>query len=328
MHTTLAAILVCFLFYPRTSSAEWVLEVLGPMDGRPTYATAINNRGDVVGFGFDENGANIPILWTRDGGFRKILESGSGQALDINNRGEVIGFYTPVPFGPSHAFVWSDTGGLLDLGTDFQARAINEAGVIAGLCGDPNPVDVCLWDRGTRIPLPTPFPGQVLVLNNRGDVAGFVADPQGPGEREQPTIWPRSDMARILPVPPGTLFAVANGLNSRRTVVGFAYLPFDGPRLQPLVWDANGALLPELQDVTGVAVAVNEAGMVVGNTPGFRNEDSRGFAWTRQAGLTILPGADASQPTDVNNAGDVVGVVYQNQAFYAAVWRNRRAKQP
>jgi probable HAF family extracellular repeat protein len=131
-----AALLSALLFYPADSFGEWVIDVLGPMNGRPTYATAINNRGVVVGYGFDATGYQVPFVWTESAGYQTIVGDALGRATDINNRGEVVGDYTPDGLGtPPRGFLWSEAAGLVDLGPGVLPRAINDAGVIAGSCG-------------------------------------------------------------------------------------------------------------------------------------------------------------------------------------------------
>ena len=307
---------------PARAESQKVLQSLGPFEGRPTHAAAINDSGDVVGNGWNADGQEIPLLWTQKNGYEAFLGNVAGRAHDINNPGAVVG----VLFHPSETrgFLWSTSEGFVDLGTGFYPMRINNAGVIAGVCGDPNPQAPCLWRNGTTTLLDSPFPGVPLALNDRGDVAGYVTDPFASSERELPVLWRRGGAMTMLPMPPGAYYAVPYAINNRGLVVGFSYVPFDRPRLELAAWNYERALQPGPDNIDGVGVAVNNAGLVAGISPGLNNTVSRGFTWAGGGEVSYLPGGDASQPTDINARGDVAGVVYTGGSFYAAVWTDRR----
>jgi probable HAF family extracellular repeat protein len=127
---------------------------LGTLAGGNTFATGINEAGQVVGWSSsnwrDEEHA---FLWA-DGRMTDLGTLGGSRsaALDINDNGQVVGYSTTsistsrVPH--YHAFVW-ERGILTDLGTlggDWTiAEAINNSGVIVGASnytrgGDAEPV--------------------------------------------------------------------------------------------------------------------------------------------------------------------------------------------
>ena len=317
-----AALLLCAS--AAGAESQKVLQPLESFEGRATIAAAINDSGDVVGNGWNAEGQEIPLLWTQKMGYAAsaFLGNVAGRAHDINNRGDVLG----VLFDPSetHGFLWNRTQGFVDLGRGFYPTKINDAGVIAGMCGDPNPQAPCLWTNGTTTSLDTPFPGVALTMNDRGDVAGYVTDPNDPsGERELPVVWPSGGAMKMLPTRQGAYNGVPYAMNNQGLIVGFSYVPFDRPHLEVLVWNSDGAIEPGPDNIDGVGVAVNNAGLIVGNSPGMDNRTSRGFTWVPGGEVSFLPGGDATQPTDINARGDIAGMVYVGNRFYAAVWRDR-----
>ena len=119
--------------------------ILGDLGGPGDHvATAINDRGDVVGNSDHPDGTIHPFVWTRHAGTRDLGAFPGAFATvapccdTINNRGDVAGFYFDAT-GP-HAFVWQD-GVLTDLNTVIPsdsplhllfAETINDSGEIAG----------------------------------------------------------------------------------------------------------------------------------------------------------------------------------------------------
>ena len=144
--TTIVLLLV--LCFPQVSAAEWAVEVLGPLNGRPTTASAMNDRGEVVGYSWNEQGTQIPFVWTQKAGYRTFLGDSTGFATDINNRGDVVG----VRLEGLGAFLWNETTGLVDLGAGFWPLGINNSGVVVGGCNGVTPEETgpCVWTNGVR----------------------------------------------------------------------------------------------------------------------------------------------------------------------------------
>jgi probable HAF family extracellular repeat protein len=98
-------------------------------------ATAINSSSQVVGYYFP-NGATdtLGFIWTQAGGLQNIGSSGT-LAYDINNAGTVVG-KTRITSGDRHAFSWTSSGVIKDLGTlggnESTALGINTNGWIVG----------------------------------------------------------------------------------------------------------------------------------------------------------------------------------------------------
>lgn len=168
---------------------------LPPLPGDSTSAaTAINNRGQVVGISGDcdiavgQLSARHSVLWEK-GTVSNIGDLG-GDAwhtpMDINAEGDVVGFSNPrgvvgIDFAP-HAFLWTRTGGIRDLGTlpgdaISQAVGINSSGQIVGVSsGAVN--RAFLFENGVMKDLTSlvdpAFPDQLIVAQHINDAGVIV----------------------------------------------------------------------------------------------------------------------------------------------------------
>lgn len=171
----------------------------GDSDGA---ATAINDRGDVVGISgicdqaVGRETARHMVLW-RDG---RAVDLGNigGDAwntpMAINQRGDVVGFANTVPGTGfhAHAFFRSHTGGPpIDLGvlypgdTISQALGINDRGQVVGLSCGSSGCRGFLWQDGRMVDLNQLAPGYAGVIedaqdiNNLGQITGQARDAGG-----------------------------------------------------------------------------------------------------------------------------------------------------
>lgn len=155
---------------PRTT---YRLVDLGTLGGESSYATAINDRGHVVGSGQTAAGDWHGFLW-RDG---RMLDLGPFRPTGINNRDEVVG---TLDFATT-AHLWR-AGRLLNLGTlgggSSFPTAINDRGQVVGSSSDKQGRSVpYLWSRGAMRALPL---SSVSGINNRQQISGgAVVAPDG-----------------------------------------------------------------------------------------------------------------------------------------------------
>jgi probable HAF family extracellular repeat protein len=106
-------------------------------DDRST-ASAINNRGEVVGDSCCSRGAPRAVIWSTGGAIRElgvlggegIPDNDGSTATDINDRGHVVGS-SVTSSGTRHAFVWSSRDGMTDLGTLGGSSSAAEPSMIA-----------------------------------------------------------------------------------------------------------------------------------------------------------------------------------------------------
>ena len=115
---------------------------LGTLGGTDSSATAINDRGEIVGYSTTATSDRHAFLWRRG----EMIDLGTLGGIDsfavaINNRGQVVGrsdsvmAYPDTSYWRSHAFLWQD-GQMTDLGTlggrNSGAEGINDVGQIVG----------------------------------------------------------------------------------------------------------------------------------------------------------------------------------------------------
>lgn len=125
---------------------QGMVQDLGTLGGGASEAYAINEAGAIAGKAQLASGAYHAFLWDPAGGMLDLGTLPSGgqtMAYGLNDAGEVVGGSIP-PWLLTMAWRWSPSTGIVALGTlggcCSDARAINDAGVIAG--GANNQVDV------------------------------------------------------------------------------------------------------------------------------------------------------------------------------------------
>jgi len=99
----------------------------------PGQAVALSSSGKVAG------GGEGAYVWSRTGGIQYLGDLGLANSTypqAINKTGEVVGQSSLADGVTYHAFLWTSSGGMQDLGSPLggnsAATAINDAGEIAG----------------------------------------------------------------------------------------------------------------------------------------------------------------------------------------------------
>jgi probable HAF family extracellular repeat protein len=186
-------------------------------------ALSSNEKGQIVGSSgtcatFNTNTLfNLlpvhPLLWEKG----KVIDlgnlggetgtAGGNLAWGINNLGQVIGASDLAGDQTFHAFLWTKSGGMKDLGTlpgDFASTAssINDQGDVVGLSLDANfNGRAFLWQRGVMTDLNTLIPKKSLLhlisacsINARGEIAGLAMTSKGEFHSYRATLI-RSEVA-------------------------------------------------------------------------------------------------------------------------------------
>jgi len=131
-------------------SSEGAITYLGSLGGGYSYATAINDIGQIVGDSARPSIGWHAFLW-ENGSMLDLGTLGglSSVARDINNLGQIVG-YGELPDRSFHAFLWAD-GVMNDLGSvgqESSAWRINDLGQVIG-SSRPQPTEpplAFLWD--------------------------------------------------------------------------------------------------------------------------------------------------------------------------------------
>jgi probable HAF family extracellular repeat protein len=235
-------------------------------------------------------------------------------AAGINSFGQVVGS-GDIDSEHGHAFLWTRTGGIQDLGTlpggqSFGA-SINDLGHVTG--------GSFLNEAFTAAFLWTPTAGMKAIVNVGEGIGGLSINDfdhvVGSATLEpEAFLWTRSrgdlDLNTIL----GGFGSVANGIDDFGRVVGY-FEDETGLILTAYLWrqDLGVENLGE-----GQASAINLVGNVVGT-----NAAGHAFLWTRNGGmrdLGTLPGDQESSAAAINIFSHVVGTSISNTGSRAFVW--------
>lgn len=151
---------------------------LGDLGSGSSYASAVNDRGQIVGTSWTAAGEPRGFIWER-GRMRDLGVGGFTQPLDINNRGQVVGWSGRGVEGPQHAFLWQrGTVTWLQTSTMSRATAINDRGEIAGSVTDwtTEPISRAVrWYHGTMTYLgflPGGNASGAIAINEHGVILG------------------------------------------------------------------------------------------------------------------------------------------------------------
>jgi probable HAF family extracellular repeat protein len=288
--------------------AEYTIVDLGVLPGTVvSEASALNNRGDVVGDASDDSGATQ--LFTYGSGALSAIGV-SGHAYDINERGTIVGSVTAG--SDSRAFAASG-GTVRDLGTfggAFSvARAVNERGDVVGEAQTAaGSIHAFLYRDGAMTDL---FPGAAGVslaagINARGDIVGSDG---------HAWLYRRGQLTHLT-TPQDSSGSVAVDVNERGEIVGTAG-EVRGLWSEAFVYaDGQLRLLGRDGFHSSLAAAINDAGEIVGelsqDAPGPNTH--HGFVYRDGAlhDLNTLVGP-ASEWTienafDINDHGEIAAV--------------------
>ena len=265
----------------------------------------------------------------------------SSYAAAINSGGVVVG-WSETKAGDTHAFRWTPSAGMVDLGTlaneqNSQAVAILDASLnsgvqILGMSGR-EPV---VWSASASISvLPVPLlPAASFAypqgFNDRGEVVGFDA---GGNLGQHAWIWSsrdgKSDLSNGVQTASSeasasaitnegvALLTARTSTCSRNTDCWRTYLWSRTSGFQPLGVPAKDSEA----SVTGLAL--NENRTVVGWTQGLRGLAP--YRWTVGTGFTVLPNypsATYAYAAGVNASGSAVGAALEpiSGSIVATLW--------
>ena len=252
----------------------------------------------------------------------------------INDNGMVVGSST-TSAKAQHAFVWTPTNGMVDLGTfgdpsapgvrlrTSVATAVSNTGEVVGASyvatGGPDSYRAFLWTSSAGMQIigtPTVFLSNATAINDVEQVVGDNGDSE---------VWTPTGGWVDIGTLGGVVRAVAN--NNLGQVVGTSGIASSA---HAFIWSASGGMvdLGTLGGLSSAAAAVNQTGHVVGwaQTAGAASDNNwRAFLWTAAGGMVNLGslGGPYSVARDVNEADAVVGtsaVAPGTPALHAFLW--------
>jgi probable HAF family extracellular repeat protein len=248
--------------------------------GYSSYATGVNNRGQVVGWA--ENGVHDP---TCDPSF------------------QVLQF---------RAVIWQPNGQMQELpplpgDSTSAATAINDYGEVVGISGDCGVAvgsvsarHAVLWENGDPLDLGN-IGGDAwntpTAINNQGTIVGFANTAPGTARVFEAFIWTKAGGMKSLGKLPGDLRSEALGINERGQVVG---LSRGGPFLfRAVLWQNNTLTNMNSLTVSGspfllLAGDIDQQGHIVGEAFHPDTLESPGFiASPVPTGTAVSPAVHA-----------------------------------
>jgi len=346
LFTCVCACLLTFVSFAsadqRGATPSVETEFVGTITGSLwTAPLAINNQGLVVGYAAYE--VSQPggwsslryeaFLWDSRSGFRIIAQD--ARATDINERGDVtlVRYNCPVDEECYYArgAVWNAmTQVFTELGR-MHPNAINNRGDIAGMCRITDYGGREIYGQATACVLSQQGLQEwecerddtyhfcamwANAVNDRGDI---VIERSWEDEGVLAFHSSTSD-PQLFPL--DGLF-LAQGLNNSGTIVGAA---IKGGRQTPAAWRKQSTgLLPG--GVFGSARAVNNRGWIIGHGSEASSSSSSPLIWTGRTEPTPLAPSGLAGAFDLNDRGQVVGLLGEWPGPYQmVVWRVRAGR--
>jgi len=288
-----------------------------------SYATDVNNRGEVCGMGRSAQTGAWASVWFN--GAHTALPDGEGfeysSAWAINEAGLVVG-QAGTPAG-LRAIVWDVNGPVLlpPLHNQSQSRAkgVNAAGVVCGMSQISSGGDffAVSWTDGVPTYLGD-IPGGTEESNAYGinDLGQVVGDSVASNERDMACLFDDGAIIQLGDLPGGHVDSTAYEISNSGATVGFSYVSITSEHA--FLW--RSGTMTDLGDLPGgwdesEANAVNESGQVAGSSSSVyrgANCDSV-FLWTERTGMFDLrPRLNVDQwsslsPYGMNDKGWIVG---------------------
>jgi len=271
----------------------------------------------------------------------------------INNLGEVVGCsdtktvegYPCTGLVPGqHAFSWTRSGGIKDLGTlsggtVSGAIGLNDSGIVVGYSnvkGQPatNFVAIQWSSTGVMTNLGTLAGGSssaAFQINSAGEAAGDSFLSNGLVDA---TSW-TSKKIKNLGALPKAIFTAGLAINDNGEIVGESVFGY-GPPFTSHAFRWNGSSMKDLGTLWGgnssMANAINSSGVIVGQSNGTSTKGNwHAVLWNTSnkiQDLGVFPGGTYSFAFGVNDSNVVVGYGNRsNNAPRAMVWTSTSGMQ-
>lgn len=265
---------------------------LGTLGGQSSFATAINNRGTVVGRAQTPDGAYHGFAW-RHG---KIIDLGQFNPMRINDRDQIVGTRDDL----DGTFLWS-RGRLVPLGNSISYPiGINDRGQILGQqSGENGFSQPVIWSKGKvrALPLDT-----ASGINNRGQVSGGRLVGAGGFHA---ALWYRGKVTDLG----AAAFDRSNtyAINSRGWVIGWMFSAQQDERAT--LWRRGVSTdLGTLGGNVTTAIDINDRGviLVMSQVPDGNSHPAR---WQRGVLTDLSSAGIEGDLAGYNNRGEIAGSI-------------------
>ncbi len=258
---------------------------------------------------------------------------GDSFAIGINDSGTVVGYSYLADGVTYHAFTWTSSTGMVDLGplpggTSTQALSINSAGEVVGAGFDAQGVRVpWYWSAST---------GYLTLPENNGNAlnyafgindAGEVTGQRYVGEVVSAFRWKplTQAYATIDPLPNRGAHTVGNAINNVDRLTGTAST---NGRWHAIFWSRKHGTL----DIGGIPGQVYTAGNSINDQDeivGFAGADvNTAFYWTHATGMIILQtlGGAKARAFSINASSAIAGYsTTSDGTTHAALWSDKNS---
>jgi len=319
-------ILLSFVMTDAWGAVQYNVTDLGTLGGDASWATGINDSGQVVGFSTDTSENVGAFLYTGSGAMQDLGNLGGGvlsQAEGINNSGQVVGL-SVISYTNGHmlyhAFLWTGSGtmrdlGALDMANNSAANDINNRGQIVGYsyCTTSNSPHAFIFSSGgPMIDLGTlsGTSSDARSINDSGHVVG--SSDLGRGIYHA-FLWQSSTGMQDLGAPGGVV-SRADCINNKGQIVG--QIGFASGIAHAFFYNGSGPMtdLGSLGGPSSEALSINDTGVIVGSSYTTSASISRHAFVYRNSVMTDLntlidqtSGWLLQSATAINEAGQIVG---------------------
>lgn len=312
---------------------------LSTFGGHFSYASAINNAGQVVGMDTKNEASGqfiidplYAVVWDNSYYVPKttLLSGHDSSANGINNFSAIVGFSLQDIHGRSQvtATVWQGgeahfLASLSDGQYKSEAMAINDQGVIVGESFTSNSWQdhhATLWNETGAIDLGT-LGGKysaAFAINNAGTVAGW-ASTGGTDDIMHPVIWKEGKIINLSP----THFGAANNINDNGMVVGLIF--DDEHYAHATLWiDQKEIMLQGTAGSYSYTTAINNKNQMVGTEITSTGQHALLWNSANSAPINLNQYLDQSQidagwqlsgASDINDNGWITGIGYNTRTY-------------
>ena len=257
---------------------------------------------------------------------------GDSYPSDINALGQVAGYSTLKASPGWHAFFWTRTGGMQDLGTlggtTSIAYGLNNFGQVVGEADTTAAAafHAFLWTQAGGMQDLGTLGGNdsgAQSINDLGQVVGWSDTIPATELSERAFLWTKTAGSQNL----GTLggdFSIAYDINGLSQVVGSSTITIGAATQPAFLWSQTGGM----QNLGTLGFAstpwrINNRGEFVGSYSAI-GVVGHAFIWTAATGYLDLGtlGGNISSATGINDCGQVVGTsrLADNVTLRAFLW--------